>query len=189
MADFSVSTGVLGQLIGSLLQGADNTVEKLVFEKIESLGKDVIADLIRQTPLGAGLSASKRYMNLIGMNQREFKQERDNWLNSLISPSQSDTGSRLSTKVQKAFDKAAESKSERSAGSHWKWLKSRQNWLDEAWKHDWRSQPRDAIGRWIEGRLNYIYVGRGKASKKVRSARRRYARKIVKFNAKTSMYE
>ena len=33
---------------------------------------------------------------------------------------------------------------------------SRDDWLDNHWRHDWRSQPRDEHGRWIPGRLQYI---------------------------------
>jgi len=188
---FSVTTGVLAQLVGSLLQGADNTVEKLVFEKIESLGRDVISDLIRSTPLGAGIAASKKYMRLIETgSDREFKQSRDQWLNTLKPVKDAGTGSRLSTKILKAFEDIASSDAGRPfSKGNWKWSKSRREWLNEDWKHDWRSQPRDKFGRWIDGRLNYIYVARGRASKKVRSARRRAARKRVKWNAKTGMYE
>lgn len=39
------------------------------------------------------------------------------------------------------------------------WAKSRQEWLNESWRHDWRSQPRDLKGRWIPGRLPYPVAG------------------------------
>jgi hypothetical protein len=38
------------------------------------------------------------------------------------------------------------------------WATSRDDWLDNRWRHDWRSQPRDARGRWIPGRLQTWYV-------------------------------
>ena len=186
---FSVSTGVLGQLIGSLLQEADNVVEQAVFKKIEELGKETIKDLIMSTPLGAGIRAVESFQALMGGGRSDFKKARDQWLNSLIEPSRtsSGTGSRLSKKIQKAFDEAAARPDRPDKSGHWKWSKSRQDWLNEDWKHDWRSQPRDLAGRWVKGRLNYIYVPRGRASKSVRSARRRYAKKII--NLKMIKYE
>ena len=187
----TVSTGVLGQLIGSLLQQGDNIIEQLVFKKVEELGKDVIKDLVRSTPLGAGIRAAGKFQSWTGGGPSNFKQERDQWLNSLVEPSKKPgTGSRLSKKIQEAFDKVVNAKPEGSKKNKWDWYNSRKDWLsNEGWQHDWRSQPRNLAGRWIKGRLNYIYVARGNASKKVRSVRRREARRRIKWNPKTGNYE
>lgn len=186
----SVSTGVLAQLIGSLLQGEDNIIEKFVFEKIQDLGKEKISELIRDTPLGAGMEFSERFANAIEQGgAKEFKRARDQWLNTLKEDVEESAGykksgqgaTRLAKKIQTAFQKAAEDeyqKSSKPKQGFWKWSRSRQEWLNEDWRHDWRSQPRSAIGRWIPGRLNTIYVS--PRIKKARSARRRYARKQVK---------
>ena len=179
----SVSTGVLGQLVASLLQGGDNVVEKLVFEKIENLGRGVISDLIRNTPLGAGMAFSERFVNTIETGgAKQFKRARDQWLNSLVKPVRGvGTANRLAKKIEIAFQKAAEEeyqKSSKPKQGFWKWSRSRQEWLNEDWRHDWRSQPRDLIGRWIPGRLNTIYIS--PRAKRVRSARRRAVRKQVK---------
>src|SRR6185437_674263 len=40
--------------------------------------------------------------------------------------------------------------------THADWAKTRQDWLDNRWRHDWRSQPRDVEGRWVPGRLSYV---------------------------------
>lgn len=180
---FSVSTGVLGQLVASLLQGGDNAVEKLVRDKVEGLGRGVISDLIRNTPLGAGMAFSDRFMNTIETGgAKQFKRARDQWLNSLVKSARgTGTVNRLAKKIETAFQKAAEDeyqKSSRPKQGFWKWSRSRQEWLNEDWRHDWRSQPRDLIGRWIPGRLNRIYVS--PRTKKARSVRRRAVRKQVK---------
>ena len=186
---FSVTSKVMGQLIGSALE-ADSAIQKMVLDKVESLGKDLIIDLIRSTPLGAAITSSKTIMALLesGSNT-DFKRGRDQWLNTLEPSSKSSGGGGALDKIKKAFENAASSESDRPENGHWKWSKSRNEWLNEDWRHDWRSQPRDRAGRWIEGRLNYTYVSRGKASKKVRSARRRAARRRIKWNSKTGMYE
>jgi len=179
----TVSTGLLGQLIGSLLQGESNAIEELVREKIEDLGREKISELIRHTPLGAGMEFSDRFMNTIEKGgEKQFKRARDQWLNSLVKPAKgTGTANRLAKKIQTAFQKAAEEEYEKSSKpkqGFWKWSRSRQEWLNEDWRHDWRSQPRNLIGRWIPGRLNTIYVS--PKVKKARSVRRRAVRKQVK---------
>lgn len=57
------------------------------------------------------------------------------------------------------------------------WAKSRQEWLDEGWRHDWRSQPRDAKGRWVAGRLDYPLqkkLGVSRRGRKIRRFRKKY---------------
>ncbi len=170
-----VSTNVLAQFFGSFVQGATSSFEKVIADKIESMGRDVISDLINSTPLGAGVSKRTRDAIETG-GTSEFIRARNKWLNSL-KPSRV-PGSGLAARVQKAFDKAASGEGSRPEQGHWKWSKSRNEWLNEDWKHDWRSQPRDKIGRWIPGRLKTIYAS--PKVKKVRSARRRAIRKQVR---------
>jgi hypothetical protein len=57
------------------------------------------------------------------------------------------------------------------------WASSRQQWNADRWKHDWLSQPRNAIGEWIPGRLPYPVTTVSHLSRRVRRqrrARRRY---------------
>jgi hypothetical protein len=64
------------------------------------------------------------------------------------------------------------------------WATSRQDWLDNKWFHDWRSQPRDARGRWIPGRLQWIndelkYPGTRPGRRKLKKLRaRRLGRRV-----------
>lgn len=174
---FSVGS-VLGQLAESLLKGEENLIEKIVGKKIEELGKGLINDLIKASPIGSGVEVAKRLGEaILEGGPTEFKRARDQWLNAVQAPALTGSASKLSVKLQKAFQIAAKEQSRPEQG-HWKWSKSRQSWLNEDWKHDWRSQPRDKIGRWLPGRLKTIYIA--PKVKKVRSARRRAIRKQVR---------
>jgi len=53
---------------------------------------------------------------------------------------------------------------------------TRQEWLDNRWRRDWRSQPRvpagtDAGGEWMEGRLDYQISAGSTVSRKQRQKR------------------
>ncbi len=183
---FSVSTGVLGQLVASILRDEGNVIEDLIFDKVKEIGKEKIKELVEETPLGEPLgeafSARKRFMDAIESGgATEFKRARDRWLNDLkhsLDYKKSGQGAtRFAKKIENFFNQTAQENS-KPEGGFWKWSKSRQEWMDEGWKHDWRSQPRNLIGRWIPGRLNRIYVS--PRFKKVRAARRRAVRKMVK---------
>jgi len=168
-------TKLLKQLVGSL--------DELIEDKLESTGRDLITNLILAIPIGPGFAAAQRFAEAIESGgAREYERARGQWLNA-IKPSFIDpgTGSGLSRKVLDAFKNASEKaikESSRPEAGHWKWSRSRREWLNEDWRHDWRSQPRDKLGRWIPGRLKTIYVA--PKLKKLRSARRRFVRKIVK---------
>ncbi len=182
-----VSTGVLGQIIASLLHGAgDNPIEELILNKIKDVGKEKIKELIQETPLGEPLGQARefkeRFMGAIESGgATEFRRVRNQWLNdlkkSLDYKRSGQSATRFAKKIDDFFQQAAQDQG-RPKGGYWKWSRSRQEWLDEGWRHDWRSQPRNLIGRWVPGRLNFIYVS--PRLKKIRSARRRAVRKQVK---------
>jgi hypothetical protein len=72
----------------------------------------------------------------------------------------------------------------RSAWGRSNWARGRDDWLDNHWKHDWRSQPRDALGKWVPGRLTYVetqlqYKGKkaGRRTKRRRALRRQARRR------------
>lgn len=171
-----ITTGILGQLAKSLLNGEANFVEELVEKKVADLGKDLIADLISASPIGTGIKIAKM---VEGGGANEFKRMRDAWLNSL-QPTAPHSGllGRIGNDFQKQFVGASQSQMAPEGPGKWTWSKSRQEWLDESWKHDWRSQPRDSKGRWIKGRLNSIYVSA--SARKKRNRNRRIIRKRVR---------
>lgn len=173
---FDTYTKLLGSLVGSL--------DTLIANKINDAGKDLITNLILATPLGPGFAAAQRFAQAIesgGAN--EFERARSQWLNAVKPSFTTPSGLGMLKKTANAFEKVAQEQSRPTSG-HWKWSKSRQEWLDESWKHNWRSQPRDELGRWIPGRLKTIWVSA--KTKKLRSARRRFVRKLVKERARGS---
>jgi hypothetical protein len=118
----------------SALSTFDDIIGGLIEKKIEDLGSEAILNLISGSPIGAGLSAIKRFESALGVDagkpRKKFQWQRGGW------------------------------------------AKSRQDWLDEGWKHDWRSQPRNFIGWWVPGRLPYPVVTVAKVSRKKRRARK-----------------
>lgn len=173
---FSIVTGILGQLAKSLLNGETNFVEDLVEKKVADLGKDLIANLISASPLGVALQVAKQ---VEGGGASEFKRMRDAWLNSL-QPTAPHSGllGKIGNNFQRQFVGASQSQGAPEGPGKWTWSKSRREWLDESWKHNWRSQPRDRRGRWIKGRLNTIYIS--PSARKIRNKRRRAIRKGVR---------
>lgn len=172
---FGINTGILGQIAQALLNGEKNFIEELIEKKITDLGKDLINDLISSSPLGIALQLSKQ---LEGGGANEFKRMRDAWLNSL-QPTSPHSGllGRINNNFQKQVIGSSQEQIPGRPGK-WTWSKSRREWLDESWKHDWRSQPRDSRGRWIPGRLKTIYISQG--ARKLRNKRRRMIRQGVR---------
>jgi len=99
----------------------------------------------------------------------------------------------MAKRLQKQFLQAGKKKSFRrsSKWSRSEWASSREDWLGNQWKHDWRSQPRNALGKWIPGRLSAIesqlqYKGkkagrRTKRRRRLRRAARLRGRKMAKM--------
>lgn len=171
---FSISTGILGQLAKALLNGESNLVEELIEKKIADLGKDLISEVVNSSPLGLALSVTKQLKSGLGAN--EYNRMREAWLNSLLPTPPTNAGllGRVTGILQNELNGATQDKS----SGKWTWSKSRNEWLDESWKHNWRSQPRDSRGRWIPGRLKTVYISAG--VRKARNKRRRLIRKGVR---------
>lgn len=195
----SVSTGLLTKLATALVNGDDNIVEKLIANKLENMGEDMLMQLIgRAVPGFDVVQRAAAAVETGGVS--EFNRLRSQWLHS-ITPSAL-PGSGTLRRLQSAFDKNKHLLSRPGGtrltwigkdwndpdkkwvrivddtGGHWKWNRSRQQWLDEGWKHDWRSQPRDPRGRWIEGRLRHPYISKG--ARRIRRARRKAAREMAR---------
>lgn len=84
--------------------------------------------------------------------------------------------------IEKGLERifSGEQSTDRRGGPQWRqakwqrggWAASREQWLNEGWKHDWRSQPRDAQGRWIRGRLSYNVAPDWSTSRRVKEVRK-----------------
>jgi hypothetical protein len=160
--------GVWEKLAQALLNGDENIIEKLIVDKLEDIGQDFIRDNL--LPRQSGLERRIRRAVESG-GQSEFDRLRKQWLSS-VTPAPL-PGTRQIDRFINAFQRNAHLLS-RPEGKYWTWNKSRQEWLNNKWRHDWRTQPRDARGRWIKGRLRHPYISKG--ARRIRRQRRAVAR-------------
>src|SRR5215467_5978777 len=131
---FSVNTGTLEKLASSLLRGDVNAIETIVEKKIEAIGKNVLLGLIASSPIGAGLGVAERAAEIIGsLGESELADMRQEWLNS-IRPSPI-PGSNIFRGLQRAINNSTKRPKKNWPGS---WAESRQQWLDERWRHNWQ---------------------------------------------------
>lgn len=181
-----VNIGLLAKLGEALIKGDDNIIERLVIKKIESMGEQVIGDLIGSVLPGGGVAQRiGRAIETGGAS--EFNRLRNQWL-SQITPRPVPGLTRLQRAFETAQNKVAARR--RTMWGRTDWAASRKDWLDNKWRHDWRSQPRDVRGRWVPGRLDYIpahlmYPGKRagrtiRTMRKLRRARRAAARRMVR---------
>jgi hypothetical protein len=166
--------GLLSALAGSLVIGNDNSLEKLVIEKLETMGEQFLKDMISKSTgvdlIGRGKAA------LASGGRSEVNRARSSWLQGPSVPNLSGSGSGGSSdRIEKSFFK---NKQGQSKGQKPTWSGSRREWLDANWRHTWESQPRDVEGRWKPGRLKHPYISKG--ARRIRSKRRAAARKAVR---------
>ena len=189
MALLGLGVSQIARLAAALVEGDDSIIEKIIEKKFEDLGEEFI-----QQFLGGPLETVGRVERAIDTGgASEFDRFRNEWL-SKVRPPTSFPGlpGKILSKLQDAYNK-----SDRDIKRRWStvwgrtnWASSRQDWLDNRWRHDWRSQPRDVHGRWIPGRLDHIapalmysgkHVGRTvRTFRKKRRARRAAARKLAR---------
>lgn len=164
---FSSSISLLGNLAVALFQGDEGAVGKIVENKFERMGRDL---LMNATPFGSALGVAGRFGEFLetgGMS--ELDRLGRQWLSGL-RPSTSFPGSGILRRMQNAMMQTGQRRI-----YNWQrggWATSRQDWLENNWRHNWRSQPRDLIGRWIPGRLSYPVSALPKVSRRVRRIRR-----------------
>lgn len=167
----------LGQ---ALLTGEGGGVlVKILQRKLEEAGRDL---LLEHLPASSGGIGRLRTAIATG-GQSEFNRARDQFLNQ-FRPRQTPYSGML-RRLESSFLARGNKRRRRIRPGTWQasnWATSRQDWLDNRWRHDWRSQPRDALGRWIPGRLDYIAADlqwRGKRTGRVvlRRRKRRTLRK------------
>lgn len=167
----SINASALKQLGAALVAGDENILERLVAKKLEGLGEELIMSLL---PQGTGVIGRVAQAVATG-GQSELNRVRSQWLSSLTP--QRLPGQGMLGRLENAFLKN-EHLLNRPSGKWQKWSKSRQEWLDEKWRHDWRTQPRDWHGRWSPGRLRHPYISKG--ARRIRRVRRREARAAVR---------
>jgi hypothetical protein len=167
--------GMLDRIAKSLMVGDVNVIERVVVNKLEDMGMDFAMGFL---PPGVGV-ASRVAQAVATGGQSELDRMRSQWLSSLTP--QRLPGHALINAVTKSFLEN-EHLLYRPPGKWQKWSKARQEWLDEKWRHDWRTQPRDWHGRWSPGRLRHPYISKG--ARRIRRVRRREARTLARAAAR-----
>lgn len=149
----AIGAGFVTGIVVKLLQGG--AIDELLAKRLEDLGEDFIRDQL-SGPLGF----------LDKFSEEGFENQRDAWLNKITKsplpslPNLPHKG--LLNKIFNIIEKgskalAGSGKKARGKWTRSAWAKSRNDWLDNHWKHDWRSQPRDPVsGRWLPGRLDRV---------------------------------
>lgn len=199
---FSVNgIDAIAALASTLVSGDENAIEKMIANKLENMGGSLISQLLESvTPKASDLSRIGKAIDTGGVS--ELERLRNEWLSSVTPRPASFPGSGMARRLQRAFDNNQHLLSRpggteltwegkgwndpdkkwvrrwSSTGGHWKWDKSRQQWLDTSYRYDWRTQPRDYHGRWRAGRMKYAYVP--KQQRRMRTMRRRAARKMAR---------
>jgi len=190
--------GQIAKLVAALVGGQGNLIDKILASKLEDLGEEFLRKQLGGGGLdfgtGIGLPKFKSHNNM--------DQLRRAWFNK--------HGTTTFKGPEDLFEKIMATMGDKSPGgpggaggsrraqARWTktdWARSRQDWLDNRWKHDWRTQPRSAVtGQWLPGRLDDAaaimrYQGtkagrrtlrRRKQRRKAKLSGRRAARKLFK---------
>jgi hypothetical protein len=172
-------------VLDKLLTGKSDELGDILAHKLESMGEDLLMEFV-----GGPLGAAQRVSTAVATGgQSEFDKARDEFLRGLKPGPLPHAG--LIRKVGRLFGAGGGGGRSRRPGQarpgSWQassWASSREDWLDKQWQHDWRSQPRDILGRWIPGRLEYIssqlqYRGKRAGRKTLRRRKLRKLRKIA----------
>jgi hypothetical protein len=173
--------GTLVNLGSALLKGDGNAIERMITNKIESMGQSFLEGFVSNiTKPAFGLGGRVEAAIRTGGGS-EIKKQREEFIHSMSLPTSAPAGVRKAVGTVNRFEQAFYRNAHlinRPEGKHQIWSKSRQEWLDQSWKHDWRTQPRDVEGQWKVGRLRHPYVAKG--ARRIRRKRRATARKIVR---------
>ena len=162
--------------------------------KVARYGANIIMGAVAETPIGFALEVAGRFsefMETEGISELDKLGARE--LRKLEHPLKFKfEGKDLLKKMQEAFSQPAGGQKVWQRGG---WATSKEEWLAEAWEHDWRSQPRvpagslqtvstrngvhRAGGEWTFGRLSYAFVGApavGKGKQRTSRNKRRLRR-------------
>jgi hypothetical protein len=136
-----VAVGYIAKMISSLVAGGG--LEQIALKKLEAMGGEFLLQQlgVPGTPFGALSDLRKLQPKSFNLDQfNPFKVKTDF----------------IRTLQKQVLGKKRGNWRSKSAWGRSEWAKGRDDWLDNHWRHDWRSQPRNAIGKWIPGRLPYV---------------------------------
>jgi hypothetical protein len=168
---------MIAQLIEGLIAAYDIGIDKYLEEKVADVGKEFIVDVAKEFIPGFSefeetVSGIKRFRKIVTTTEEERLRElgkgvREKLFEELKRLPHGADKTELLNQIFADQDKHLP-RWRRSA-----WARSREDWLENKWKHDWRSQPRNRIGEWIPGRLPYPVVALGQKRPIGRNALRR----------------
>jgi hypothetical protein len=151
---------------------ASNDIEGLVAKKLEEMGQEFLLGSFS----GASSTANRIQQALATGGMSEVNRAADGALRNMLP-------ARWYSPLRRRIHGEHSLRSQ-AAWARTDWATSRDDWLDNRWLHDWRSQPRDVRGRWIPGRLQYIeqsmqYRGTKPGRRKLKKLRARRLGKLV----------
>ena len=183
---FSVNTGRLLSMANALVTDRDpNPIGAMLERAVQRAGEQLIEQVVSATPLGEVFNIADRLVEgLQTGGESEVRRMSRRWIGAMRRgmPGPARQASRLVGRMQTNLQRAIDVKYPRRKPL-WQrtgWAMSRQQWLNESWMHDWRSQPRrpagtDEGGEWMAGRLPYPV---GKVGHLTTSRRKRYVRRV-----------
>ena len=152
--------------------GASNDIEALVAKKLEDMGQEFLLGWLS----GPSATANRIQQAIQTGGLSEINRAGDGALRNMMP-------ARWYAPLRRRIHGEHSLRSQ-AAWGRTDWATSREDWLDNRWLHDWRSQPRDVRGRWIPGRLQYIeqsmqYRGAKPGRRKLAKLRARRLGKLV----------
>jgi hypothetical protein len=174
--------GQIAKLVAGLIDGG--ALDKVIQSKLDNIGEDYLKKVL-SGGFGsvAGLPKFRTNASFDGLRKAWFEQAHG------AAKGHEDFLEKLFSTVERVGETKSSggSRRKRARWTKTEWARSRQDWLDNKWKHDWRTQPRDAVsGRWLPGRLDNVaatlrYQG-SKAGR--RTLRRRKQRRTAKLQGR-----
>lgn len=162
-------------MVASLVTGGGG-LEKAVIKKLESLGGEFLLD-----QLGVGGGAFGLLTDI-----KKFKPQ--SMMLKDLMPQPVRVKTQFIRGLQQEFlgKKKKGRWRERSEWGRSNWATSRDDWLNNKWRHDWRSQPRDVFGKWVPGRLTTAAAALQYKGKKIgrRTKRRRQLRRLARLRGR-----
>ena len=160
-------------MIASLVSDGGG-LEKAIVKKLESLGGEFLLE-----QLGVGSGAFGLLKDI-----KQFKPKAD--FLGVLQPAKVKTKFLRSMQIEFLGKGKKGRWRERSEWGRSNWATSRDDWLDNKWRHDWRSQPRNALGQWIPGRLTTAAAALQYKGKKIgrRTKRRRKLRRLSRLRGR-----
>ena len=182
----NISTGQIARVAEALISGQGGVVDKLIENAVSRAGERLVDSILSATPLGNPFETADRVAEALQTRgSSELDRMRNQWIASLRPrpPREVRQLTTFARRVESILQRATTRRNprRRPLWERTSWAQSRQQWLNESWMHDWRSQPRRPAGttdggEWLPGRLPYPV---GPTGYLTTSRRKRYVRRVA----------